>query len=155
MKVTVDLPFCILLNDGVYTVKIENQDIKRKVILMESEYRKKVRLDYPLLTDKNFYLYPEHVYSIEYYLLEAEAICKAFGNDDANMLDTIRNEIEQALKATRPGKFRPKSFLDQLCNKHFGSYDEVETPKQIARYISEDHIERFKEIVDLVKAITS
>lgn len=131
-------------------------DIKEEMLRLEKQYRTQARIGTPILSDDNFYFFPEHVSSIEYYLLNAEAIVESSGlqeSEKAAKIEEISTEIENGKNKLRPGKFRAKSFLKSLYKIHFGSYDEVDTAIAIAEKMPKEIIESYPEIVTLINKI--
>lgn len=122
-------------------------DIKEEMLRLEKQYRTQARIGTPILSDDNFYFFPEHVSSIEYYLLNAEAIVESSGlqeSEKAAKIEEISIEIENEKNKLRPGKFRAKSFLKSLYKIHFGSYDEVNTAIAIAEKMPKEIIHDFR-----------
>ena len=131
-------------------------DIKEEMLRLEGQYRTQARIDTPILSDDNFYFFPEYVSSIEYYLLNARAIVESSGLQEpekAAKIEEISTEIENEKNKQRPGKFRAKSFLESLYKNHFGSYDEVDTAIAIAEKTPKEIIENYPEIVTLINKI--
>lgn len=93
------------------------------------------------------------MYSIEFYLLNAEAICKAFESSDNKTLNDIDKIIQSKLTAIRSKSVRPKELLSEICFKYFHRYNEVETPAKIAENLSKDYLEKFPEIKILIQRI--
>jgi predicted ATP-dependent endonuclease of OLD family len=113
---------CIIVldNDGG-----KPKDVKDSILNIERNYRAKIDLGTPLLADKNFYLLPERVYSIEYYLLEPEAICKAFNCTEPQTIMKIRKEIDNNLVDIEKKIIKPKDLLKQICERHFQNYHDA------------------------------
>jgi predicted ATP-dependent endonuclease of OLD family len=108
-----------------------------------------------VLDENNFCPFPEYVYSIEFYLLEPDAIYKASGSCDENLLYKIKDEIDQNINDIKNKKIKPKEFLKDIWeNNSFGRYDEVHTAAKIAQSISKTHLKNYPEIEVLVKAIS-
>ena len=131
-------------------------DLKDKMLQLESQYRTQARISTPILSDNNFLFYPEHVSSIEYYLLNASAIVESSNlpeSEKAVKIKEISDEIENKKKKSRPGKLRAKSFLESLYKRHFGSYDKVDTAIAIAEKMLKEDIESYPEIVTLINKI--
>lgn len=131
-------------------------DLKDKMLQLESQYRTQARISTPILADNNFHFFPEHVSSIEYYLLNANAIVESSNlqeSEKAVKTEEISKEIENGKKQSGPGKFRAKSFLESLYKRHFGSYDEVDTAIAIAEKMLKEDIESYPEIVTLINKI--
>ena len=92
----------------------KSTELKDKMLRLETQYRAQARIDTPILSDENFYFYPDNISSIEYYLLDAKAIV-----DSSNLpklereekIKEISNEIENAKIMPRQGKFRAKTFF--------------------------------------------
>lgn len=75
---------CLILLDND---RKSPEEMKAKILSKESIYKKNIGAK-KTLNESNFYLFHEKVYSIEYYLLEPQAICSAAGV----------SEIQQKLK---------------------------------------------------------
>ncbi|MGC2382843.1 MAG: AAA family ATPase [Nitrososphaeraceae archaeon] len=77
-----------ILSDKKCIIILDNDSVKPADILtgiykIDENYRKRTHTPKPLVTSENIWSFPSYVYSIEYYLFEAEAICKAYGaNED-------------------------------------------------------------------------
>jgi putative ATP-dependent endonuclease of the OLD family len=150
LKFAVSNKKCVIILDND---KSNPEDVKNSILNIEKNYREKINLDYPILTDKNFYSFPEKVYSIEYYLLEPEAICKAFNCTEENIMMEIKNEINTKLSDIDKKIIKPKHLLKEICEHHFQRYDEIDTPTKIAECTSYDHLHSFQEINELVELI--
>jgi predicted ATP-dependent endonuclease of OLD family len=125
------------------------QDIQTRILNIEKDYRQKIKLDTPLLAKDNFFFFPDHVYSIEHYLLDAQAICKAFNNPDSETINVISKLIE-----SKSNSILPKNLLKEICVEFFQEYDEVKTPVRIAENVSKEYLEQFPEIKELIQKIT-
>lgn len=145
----------ILIRDNDTNNPIE---LKEKMLRLEKQYRIQARINIPILSDDNFYFYPDNISSIEYYLLDAKAIVESYNlpksERDAKIIE-ISDEIEKAKRMPRQGKFRAKTFLDSLCKKHFGSYQEVDNAIAIAEKIPKEVIETYLELVTMITKIVS
>jgi predicted ATP-dependent endonuclease of OLD family len=133
-------------------------DIKDKMLRYETQYRTQARIDTPILSDDNFYFYPDNVSSIEYYLLDAKAIIESSNLQESERdakIKEISDEIERAKSVQRRGKLRAKSILASLYKRHFGSYHEVDTAIAIAEKIPKEVIEKYPELVTLINKIVS
>ena len=88
---------CIIVvdNDNKHPLEIMN-----KVIQMERVYKNRINHE-SNFSEKNFYLYPSDVYSIEFYLLEAEAICKTANKCDPGTVTMIKSLINESLTDLR------------------------------------------------------
>lgn len=134
----------------------KSTDLKDKMLRLETQYRTQARIDTPILSDENFYFYPDTVSSIEYYLLDAKAIVDSSNlpkSEREAKIEEISNEIENAKRMPRQGKFRAKTFLDSLYKRHFGSYQEVDNAIAIAEKLSKEVIETHPELVTLINRI--
>jgi hypothetical protein len=61
------------------------------------EYSKKTNIK-PPLDDISFHFYPANVYSIEYYLLEPNAIMEAAACSDQEISKKIREKLNQKMR---------------------------------------------------------
>ena len=141
---------CIILVDND---KNHPNDILQGLLHQEKEYRKKIKLENPILTEDNFFTFPENVYSIEYYLFEAEAICKAFNKNDFELIDKVNNDIKVKEEDLNNKKIKPKDLLSDICYRYFQEYDEVQTPTKIAKNISKGYLNNHTEIINLIDTI--
>ena len=80
---------CLIILDND---KSKPEDVKNSILNMQKNYREKIKSDSSLLTDTNFNSFSEKVYSIEYYLLEPEAICRAFNCSQEEIMTEIRRD---------------------------------------------------------------
>lgn len=132
-------------------------EIKNKILRREIEYKKSVGArPIPLLTDENFHLYPEKVYSIEYYLLEQDAILRAAGVSDTSSKQKVADTLQQQWPEIMDKRVRPKDVLKKIWEEDIcrGPYNEVETASEISKYISRNQLEQYDEINNLIKAMT-
>jgi hypothetical protein len=68
--------------------------IREEVLKKERQYMESINAR-AVLSDSNFISYPSNVYSIEYYLLEPEAICRAaHRKNDPDLIAKIRKYLE-------------------------------------------------------------
>ncbi len=135
--------------------KIENE-IQKKILEREKGYRNQIGTTYPLLDESNFSFYREDAYSIEYYLLDAKAICKAAKADDPSLVDNIKNRIKSELAKPITDQMRPKDLLKLIWSDNgFGPYNDSETPKKIAGNTTKDYLLQFPEIVQIIDKINS
>jgi hypothetical protein len=99
------------------------EDIKNEIIKKEKEFRKTVGSD-AVLNDDNFYPFPEYVYSIELYLLDAAAICKAaLGKYDQTLIQNIENEINSKNDAIKSKNLKPKELLKDIWWNNRRNYE--------------------------------
>jgi hypothetical protein len=136
------------------------KDTIRDIIQKEGEFRKKIGRP-SILNNNNFHLYPNHIYSIEQCLLNAQAIYNA-GMEalkeagkvaGSYVLDEIKLKIEKYL-ASEEKIEKPKEILKNIWESYgFGNYKEEETGVRIANSLSEDDVRNNEFIVDLVDAI--
>lgn len=136
----------------------KSTELKDKMLRLETQYRTQARINTPILSDENFYFYPDNVSSIEYYLLDAKAIVESYNLPESERevkIKEISDEIERAKRTPRQGKFRAKTFLDSLCKQYFGSYQEVDNAIAIAEKIPKEVIETYPELVTLINRICS
>lgn len=136
----------------------KSTELKDKMLRLETQYRKQARINTPILSDENFYFYPDNVSSIEYYLLDAKAIVESYNLPEPERevkIKEISDEIERTKRTPRQGKFRAKTFLDSLCKQYFGSYKEVDNAIAIAERIPKEVIETYPELVTLINRICS
>jgi putative ATP-dependent endonuclease of OLD family len=143
----------ILIRDNDTNNPVE---LKEKMLRLEKQYRIQARIDTPILSDDNFYFYPDKVSSIEYYLLDAKAIVESYNLLELEReakIKEISDEIEKAKRISRQGKFRAKTFLDSLCKRHFDSYQEVDNAIAIAEKLPKDVIETYPELITLINKI--
>jgi hypothetical protein len=131
-------------------------DIKKEIISQEKEFCKKAGYT-PVLNEGNFKLYPSNVYSIEYYLFEAQAICKAANRTDPSLVDKIKDDIKQRMNELKCSKkIKPKEILKEIWNENnFGPYHEVGTATSISKFISKQHLVQYPHIEKLVEDITA
>lgn len=142
---------CLIVLDTDYKNPTE---IKNEIIKQEEEFRKTVGSKV-VLNDDNFYLYPEDVYSIEFYLLNAVAICKAAGRTDQK-LEKINNEINLKMSDIRNKKLKPKAAIRDIWQDNgFGPYYEARTAVKISEFISKQHLDQYHEIEKLTNAMTA
>ena len=130
------------------------RDLKNDILNIEKNYRAKIDLGTPLLTDSNFYPFPERVYSIEYYLLNAEAICKAFNCTEQQIRTMIEQDISGSWSDIEKKQIKPKELLKEICERHFQSYHDIDSPSRIASGVSIDHLNNFPEIIRLIELIS-
>ena len=107
------------------------------------------------MNDGNFHLYPEHVYSIEYYLLEIDAIVKAARISDPQIRQDMEDRLGKLRDKIRDKTVRPKEVLRGLWEDFAlkGPYHEVDTAVTISRHLSKDHLENNRELVNLIEAM--
>lgn len=141
---------CIVLVDND---KNNPEEILKSLLQQENEYRRKIKLENPILTEENFFTFPENVYSIEYYLFEAEAICKAFDNNDSETINKVNDDIRVNQENLISKKIKPKDLLNEICDRYFQNYEEVQTPSRIAKNISREHLTNYPEIKKLIDMI--
>lgn len=131
-------------------------EIQKKILEREKGYRNQIGITYPLLDESNFSFYREDAYSIEYYLLDAKAICKAAKADDPSLVDNIKNRIKSELGKPITDQMRPKDLLKLIWSDNgFGPYNDSETPKKIAENTTKDYLLQFPEIVQIIDKINS
>jgi len=131
-------------------------EIQKKILEREKGYRNQIGITYPLLDESNFSFYREDAYSIEYYLLDAKAICKAVKADDPSLLENIKNRIKSELAKPITDQMRPKDLLKLIWSDNgFGPYNDSETPKKIAENTTKDYLLQFPEIVQIIDKINS
>lgn len=131
-------------------------EIQKKILEREKGYRNQIGITYPLLDESNFSFYREDAYSIEYYLLDAKAICKAAKADDPSLVDNIKNRIKSELAKPITDQMRPKDLLKLIWSDNgFGPYNDSETPKKIAGNTTKDYLLQFPEIVQIIDKINS
>jgi hypothetical protein len=142
---------CLIILDND---KSKPEDVKNSILNIKKNYREKIKSDSPLLTDTNFSSFPEKVYSIEYYLLEPEAICRAFNCSQEEIMTEIMEEINTKLGDINNKMISPKNLLKGICEHHFQHYHDVDIPSKIADHISYKHLCQFQEIKNLIELIT-
>ena len=131
-------------------------EIQKKILAREKGYRNQIGITYPLLDESNFSFYREDAYSIEYYLLDAKAICKAAKADDPSLVEQIKNRIKSELAKPITEQLRPKDLLKSIWSDNgFGPYNDSETPKKIAENTTKDYLLQFPEIVQIIDKINS
>lgn len=140
---------CLILVDND---KKDPNEIMTKVITMEKSYKDKVNHK-PVFTEKNFCLYPSYVYSIEFYLIEMEAICKAAGKTDAKTMAEIEIQINKSMPEIMAKTLKPKDLLSKMWESDLkcGPYHEVKIPALIAESVSIKHLEKYPELIELSK----
>lgn len=130
--------------------------LKERMLQKEAQYRTQARISKQILSDDNFYFYPDYVSSIEYYLLDAKAIVESSNIPESEKeakIKAIADEINKEKNKLRNGKFRAKTYLESLYKKHFGTYEEVDTAIAIAEKMSKETIQSYTEIVTLINRI--
>ena len=156
--------YALMGKDSLIILDNDREDpeqIKKGILRIEEDFRKKIGIGDPIISDRNFFIYPKNVSSIEYYLLDAEAIIdalkdvgKIYEARSEKMME-IRRAISSAMKEPRPGIFRAKSFLKRLWEQESGKkYEEVDHAISIAQKIRRESIEIHTELVQLIKRIT-
>jgi predicted ATPase len=65
---------CIITIDNDYK---KPEEIKQQILRMEREFKNSIGDRTTTLRNDNFHLYPEYIYSVEYFLLNGKAICNA------------------------------------------------------------------------------
>ena len=156
--------YALMGKDSLIILDNDREDpeqIKKGILRIEEDFRKKVGISDPIISDRNFFIYPKNVSSIEYYLLDAEAIVDALIDVGkiyeaiSEKVMEIRRAISSAIKEPRPGIFRAKSFLKRLWEQDSGrKYEEVDDAISIAQKIPGERIEIHPELVQLIKRIT-
>ena len=132
--------------------KEKPDEIKKKILQREDNYRKKIGVSYHLLNDENFGVYREEAYSIEFYLLDPKAIARVVNAPEK--IEQIRNQIKTELAKPLDQQIKPKDFLQQIWSDNgFGPYNEVETSLKIAENTSKDYLLQFPEIVQIIEKI--
>ena len=143
---------CLIILDNDKGVP---EDTKQSLCNAEKNYRIKIHFDQPLLSDENFFLYPQEVYSIEYYLLEPQAISRTFGITDESIINEISKSINNNIENIKNKYILPKNFLNELCEKYSQSYYSTDIAIRIANNLSPNHLKKFPEIINLVYMITN
>ena len=129
------------------------EDFKKQILEKENQYKQVIKAR-PVLGEENFILYPEYVYSIEYFLLEAQAITNAATVEtNQRTIDEIKREIDSVCQDIREKKVKPKDALKSIWEKKFGPYKEVDTAIDIAKHISREHLHNSPEIIKLIEEI--
>ena len=132
----------------------KSEEIKEQILRMEREFKKSIS-EKTTLPDDNFHMYPEYVYSLEYFLLNAKAISKAGEkSEDKEIIISIDKEIQDKLNKNKNKQLKPKDFLSNIWDKyHFEPYHEVDTATKIAKCIEKEDIEKQEYIMNLLKEI--
>lgn len=131
-------------------------DIWEKILNHERVYRNLAGISSTLLSKDSFCPYTEAAYSIEYYLLDANAICTAAGVTSKEILEIIRNHILAERAKQIEEQMRPKDLLRSIWEDNkFGPYHETETAKQISSKMDPMVLSQFPEIVKIIKQINS
>jgi predicted ATP-dependent endonuclease of OLD family len=128
------------------------EDTKNQIIKDDIEYSKFLGIT-NLLTDQNFFFFPAYVYSIEYFLLNADAICKTANKTDPDIREKVKNEINAVLEKGKVDK--PKDVVERIWSSILlmGDYDAVETAIQIAANMTKESLEGHEQILRLIDAI--
>ncbi len=98
------------------------------------------------LKDSDILFYEKDVYSIDFYLLDPEAIAKVLGK--MSEIEYIKSIIEHEL-----GKARPKDILSLVWDRMLmGSYDEITNGIEIAKNVSAEYLKEkgFDKIVETI-----
>lgn len=131
-------------------------DVKNKVLSYEKNYRKQIGIEYELLSDANFLPYGEDVYSIEHYLLDSNAICRAANVTEQDKLLKIRDQIVKELQKPKEQRSKPKDLLGSIWEDNgFGQYKEADTAQLIASKIEPIFISQFQEIKKIIEYLTA
>jgi AAA15 family ATPase/GTPase/5S rRNA maturation endonuclease (ribonuclease M5) len=131
------------------------EEIKNSLFRKEENYRRSIGINNKLLTDHSFYPYRKEAYSIKYYLLDANAICKTAGISEKAKIDEIEKKITKEKQKPLEGQGKPKEFLRGIWEDNgFGQYAESETPELISQNVTKEYLKNFYELTDILKAIT-
>ena len=105
-----------------------------------------------LLKDEEFLFYDKNVYSIESYLLDADAIGKANGLDNTK-IEEIRTRINNDQIKKKADREKPKTLLSNIWfDFGLGNYDD-ESPEKIAKNMSKLSLLKFPEISEIIDKI--
>jgi len=128
------------------------EQLKQSIQSQESEYKKKIGLEKSLLKDEEFCLYDKDAYSIESYLLDAEAIGKSgsLGNDK---IEEIKKRITIEQVKEKKDREKPKTLLSNIWSDFgLGNYDD-ESPEKIAKNMSKLSLLKFPKISEIIDKI--
>ena len=150
------LAFTVVGKKCLIVLDNDNNLLKRlkKILSKQIDYKNTTGV-IPTLTDNNFHLYPENVYSIEYYLLEPEAIFEAANIIDPLIRQKITDRLDKEMDAIKTKKLKPKDVLKSIWedNALLGPYKEVDTAVEISKCISKDYLQQHEEIKNLIIAM--
>jgi len=128
------------------------EQLKQSIQSQESEYKKKIGLEKSLLKDEEFCFYDKDAYSIESYLLDAEAIGKSEGLDK-DKIEEIKKRLTIEQVKERKDREKPKTLLSNIWSDFgLGNYDD-ESPEKIAKNMSKLSLLRFPEISEIIDKI--
>jgi len=148
LKYTVSKKMIIILDNDNQNPK----ELKQSIQNQESEYKKKIGIEKSLLKDEDFCFYDKNVYSIESYLLDAEAIGKA-GSLENNKIEEIRKRIADDQVKQKKDREKPKTLLSNIWSDFgLGNYND-ESPEKIAKNMSKFSLLKFPEISEIINKI--
>jgi len=131
------------------------ETIANKIITQENAFRKQIGINYSLLTKDNFCPYRREAYSIEYYLLNASAICESEGIEDNKKIEEIRNRITKELSKSIKEQMKPKDLLSEIWTSSLHKqYDETKTPEKIACKTNRAFLSHYEEIIKIIDEIS-
>jgi hypothetical protein len=145
---------CLIILDND---KNDPETIKNEIIRKEKKYKDRIGSK-SILSDNNFMFYPKNVYSIEYYLLNVNAICKAANKEGSlEVFNYIQKKIQEADRDTSNDRIaKPKDVLRNIWESlDLGAYEEVNTAVKIAECISKDDLEKNNELKELIMKMSS
>lgn len=143
---------CLIVVDND---KKDPREIMNKIITMEKTYKDRINHK-SVFTEKNFCLYTSFAYSIEFYLIETEAICKAASKTDPKTMADIEIQINESMPRIRAKTLKPKDLLSKIWESDLkcGPYHEVKTSALIAENISRKQLEKYPELIELSKQLS-